>query len=138
MLLADAAQVADGKLYIMGGGGSITGPEPAPQAVALKLDIPWNETGREHHWELFLEDADGRPVLVDTPEGTQPIEIRGELAIGQPEGILEGTPIDVPMAVNLGPLPLPPGGRYTWRFVINGEHPQGGNISFTTRAPLSE
>ena len=38
MLLCDAAQVADGKLYILGGGWSMTGPDPVPSAVALKID----------------------------------------------------------------------------------------------------
>ena len=136
MLLADSAQVADGKLYILGGGWSLTGPEPSPSAVAIKLEVGWNEIGREHHWELFLEDADGRAVLVETPEGMQPVEIRGELTVGMPEGIIEGTPVDVPMAINLGPLPLNPGTRFTWRFVVNGEPLPGGSLSFTTRPML--
>ena len=37
MILADSAQVADGKLYILGGGWSITGPDPTPSAVAIKM-----------------------------------------------------------------------------------------------------
>lgn len=134
MLLADSAQVAEGKLYILGGGWSVTGPDPAPSAVAMKLEVGWHETNAEHHWELFLEDADGRPVLVETPEGVQPVEVRGELGIGTPDGVLEGTSIDVPMAINLGPLPLLPGSRYTWRLVVNGEAIPGGTISFSTRA----
>ena len=62
MLLCDAAQVSDGKLYILGGGWSMTGPDPVPSAVALKIDVDWHEAETSHHWELFLEDADGRPV----------------------------------------------------------------------------
>jgi hypothetical protein len=137
MLLADSAQVADGKLYILGGGWSLTGPDPSPSAVAIKLEVGWNETGVDHHWELFLEDADGQPVMIPTPEGTQPVEIRGDLSVGQPEGIIEGTPIDVPMAINLGPLPLNPGTRFTWRLLVDGEVLPGGQISFSTRpAPV--
>ena len=34
MLLCDAAQVSDGKLFILGGGWSMTGPDPVPSAVA--------------------------------------------------------------------------------------------------------
>ena len=99
MLLADSAQVAEGKLYILGGGWSLTGPDPSPSAVVIKLEIDWHETGVEHHWELFLEDADGQPVMVDTPDGTQPVELRGDLSVGQPEGVIEGTPIDVPLLI---------------------------------------
>lgn len=133
MLLADAAQVADGKLYILGGGWSLTGPEPTPSAVAIKIEVDWHETSVEHHWELFLEDADGRPVIVPTPDGEQPVEIRGDFSVGQPEGILEGSPVDVPMAINLGPLPLAPGTRYTWRLLVDGTDLTGGSISFSTR-----
>jgi hypothetical protein len=104
MLLCDAAQVSDGKLYILGGGWSMTGPDPVPSAVALKIDVDWHEAETSHHWELFLEDADGQPVLMETTEGTQPVEVRGEFTVSQPQGIPEGSPIDVALAVNLGPL----------------------------------
>ena len=46
----------------------MTGPDPVPSAVALKIDVDWHEAETSHHWELFLEDADGRPVLMETPE----------------------------------------------------------------------
>jgi hypothetical protein len=83
---------------------------------------------------LFLEDADGAPVLFDSPDGVQPVELRGELSVGRPEGVPEGTPVDVPMAVNLGPLPLELGHRYTWRFIVDGQDLPGGSISFSTRS----
>ena len=43
MLLADAAQVSEGKLHILGGGWSVTGP-PAPSAIALLVEV--RGTGR--------------------------------------------------------------------------------------------
>ena len=43
-LLCDHAVVAEGKLYISGAGWSVTGPDPAPSAIALKLDVPWDLT----------------------------------------------------------------------------------------------
>jgi hypothetical protein len=133
MLLCDAAQVAEGKLYILGGGWSVTGPMPVPSAVAIKVEVDWHEIARAHHWELFLEDADGRPVMIETPEGDQPVEVRGDFSVAQPVGVPEGSPVDVPMAVNLGPLPLVPASRYTWRFVVDGESLPGASVSFTTR-----
>ena len=133
MLLCDAAQVADGKLYILGGGWSVIGPDPVPSAVALKIDVDWHEAERAHHWELFLEDADGRPVMVDTPDGSQPVEVRGEFSVNQPPGIPAGSPIDVALAVNLGPIPLSPGTRFVWRLVIDGESLPGASLGFTTR-----
>jgi hypothetical protein len=138
MLLCDAAQVSDGKLYILGGGWSMTGPEPVPSAVALKIDVEWHEAEASHHWELFLEDADGRPVLMETAEGTQPVEVRGEFTVSQPPGIPEGSPIDVALAVNLGPIPLAPGTRFAWRLTIDGEALPGASLGFTTRPRPAE
>jgi hypothetical protein len=133
MLLCDAAQVSDGKLFILGGGWSMTGPDPVPSAVALKIDVDWHEAEASHHWELFLEDADGQPVLMETTEGTQPVEVRGEFTVSQPQGIPEGSPIDVALAVNLGPLPLAPGTRFAWRLMIDGESLPNASLGFTTR-----
>ena len=54
MLLADAAQAVDNKLYILGGGWSITGPAPTPMAFALKIEVPWNDTNRKYQLRLIL------------------------------------------------------------------------------------
>ena len=72
MLLCDAAQVSDGKLYILGGGWSMTGPDPVPSAVALKIDVDWHEAETSHHWELFLEASPtGRKVQpMHAPRGS--------------------------------------------------------------------
>ena len=136
MLLADSAQVADGKLYILGGGWSVTGPDPTPSAVAMKVGVDWHEFNANHHWELFLEDADGQPVRFDTPDGPQPIEVRVDFSATAPEGVPVGTPVDVPIAVNFGPIPLESASRYTWRMVIDGDSLPGGTVSFTTRPAL--
>ncbi len=133
MLLADSAQVADGKLYILGGGWSVTGPEPVPSAVVIKVSVDVPEFHVAHHWELFLEDADGQPVRFETPEGVQPIEVRGDFNAAEPIGVPVGTPVDVPIAVNFGPIPLAPAARYSWRLVIDGESLPGAISSFTTR-----
>ena len=134
MLLCDAAQVADGKLYVLGGGWSITGPDPTPSAVAIKVEVDWHEATQPHHWELFLIDADGQPVGIETPDGMQMIEVRGDFEVGQPEGIPAGSPVDLPLAINIGPLPLTPGGRYTRRVSIDGETGASWVLGFTTRA----
>lgn len=138
MLLADSAQVADGKLYILGGGWSVTGPDPVPSAVAVKVSVDAHEFDVNHHWELFLEDADGRLVQFETPEGMQAIEVRGDFSASEPIGVPLGTPVDVPIAVNFGPIPLAPGQRFTWRMVIDGESLPGATASFTTRPQPSE
>jgi hypothetical protein len=122
MLLCDAAQVADGKLFILGGGWSLIGPDPMPTAIAVKVDVEWNETGRPHHWELFLVDEDGRPVIVDGPDGPQPIEVRGDFEVGRPDGVPEGSPVDVALAIN-----------FTWHFTVDGEAENDWQVAFFTR-----
>ncbi len=137
MMLCDAAQVADGKLYILGGGWSITGPDPAPSAIAIKIEVDWNEADAEHHWELYVVDADGKEVGVETPDGTLMIEIRGDFQVGRPDGVPPGSPIDLPLAINLGPLPLEPGNRYTWRLTIDGVSDEAWTLGFTTRPDVT-
>ncbi len=135
MLLADAAQVADGKLFILGGGWSLIGPDPMPTAVAVKLTVDRHELDRTHHWHLVLEDADGQPVYVT--DTLQAIEVHGEFHIGQPDGVPEGVPVDFPMAINFPPLPIPAGARYQWRLIINGDTLPGANVAFSTRPSLT-
>jgi hypothetical protein len=120
-------------LYILGGGWSVTGPEPVPSAVAIKVAVDWHEFNSPHHWELILEDADGKLVQFETPEGTQTIEVRGDFSTSTPDDVPQGTPVDVPIAVNFGPIPLAPASRFTWRLVIDGESLPGASVSFTTR-----
>jgi len=49
--------------------------------------VDWHEFNSSHHWELFLEDADGQPVCFDTPDGPQPIEVRGDFSAVAPDGV---------------------------------------------------
>jgi CDGSH-type Zn-finger protein len=62
MLLADAAQACEGKLNILGGGWSLTGPEPTPSAIAMLIEVPWSDTNRRHVWRLELVDSDGNEI----------------------------------------------------------------------------
>lgn len=118
MLLADAAQEVNGKLYVLGGGWSVTGPQLPPMALALKLDVPWGDANTPHEFQLVLVDADGHPVSLGEP----PSDVRagGRFEVGRPAGVPEGSDIDFAFAVNIGPLPLT-GGRYAWQLWIDGE-----------------
>ncbi len=134
MLLCDSALVAEGKLFILGGGWTVVGPQPTPMAIALKLDVPWTELEDPHHWELYLEDADGKEVVFDTPEGPRPVEVRGDFQVGRPQGAVEGAPVSVNMAVNIGPLPFNQGQRSNWKLVVDGQSEEDWVISFSTRS----
>jgi hypothetical protein len=134
MMLADAAQAADGKLYILGGGWSVTGPAPVPQAIALLIDVPWDQTNMRHQWLLELLDSDGHPATGKDPEGNeQPIQLGGEFEVGRPAGLTPGTPIGVPVAINLAPPPLEAGRRYVWTLTIDGQGHEDWRLAFSTR-----
>lgn len=135
MLLADAAQAVEGKLYILGGGWSVTGPGPVPSAIALKIEVPWDLGTRRHTFSLELLNADGQPVRLPTPpDGEErPILIQGHFETGIPAGLIPGTPLDATLAFNIGALPLPPGARYAWRLSIDEQTEEKWQATFSTR-----
>jgi len=132
MLLADHAVVAEGKLYISGGGWSVTSPG-APSAIAVKLDVPWDRTNERLHLRLRLIGQDGEQVTVQGPEGQHPVEITAEAEVGRPPGLAHGADIDFPLAFQIGPLPLQPGQRYQWVLDIDGETRDDWRLTFSTR-----
>lgn len=134
ILLADAAQAIENKLYILGGGWSVTGPEPTPSALAIALKVPWDEANERHEMRVELLDSDGGAVVVGPdPDAARPVVIESHFEVGRPPGLKPGTPIDLAFAVNLGPVPLPPGGRFEWRLSIDGHSEAHWHAAFNTR-----
>jgi hypothetical protein len=133
LLLADAAQAVGGKLYILGGGWSIIGPDPSPMAIAIKIEVPWTEANVRHGLRLALFDEDERPVVIPTQTGEQPFEFHIPFEVGRPAGLQAGTPLDVTLAINMGPFPLQPGSWYVWRCFINDASEDHWQVSFSTR-----
>lgn len=132
LFLADSAQVSDGKLYALGIGWTLTSsPLSAPSAVGMILRVPWSETNRKIRWSLDLLDADGKAVQLQTAPGTlSPIHMENELEVGRPAGIKHGSSINVPFAVNVGPMPLPPDTTFVWVLKVED---QSWHVSFATR-----
>ncbi|MDO8803290.1 MAG: hypothetical protein Q7R35_02570 [Elusimicrobiota bacterium] len=133
MLLADHAQAVNGKLYIMGGGWSVTGPKPCQSALAIKIEVPWNEANRKHNLKLELVNADYRPVLIPTPVGESPLVLSASFEVGRPPGVIVGSTLGVPLAFNIAPIPLEPGQRYIWRLTINEITEDNWMVVFSTR-----
>ena len=68
LIIADAAQVVGGKLYLLGGGyDRVTLPKqpPAPHnmAVAVAFRVSWIETNVKHDFELEILDGDGHRIV---------------------------------------------------------------------------
>src|SRR6185436_18132447 len=112
MLLADYAVVSDGKLTIVGGGWSQTGPEPASFGIGLLIQVPWDQANTRHSFSVELLDSDGTPVGFESDEDSdQVVAFGGEFEVGRPPGLKPGTPLDFPVAVNSTPLPPARTGR---------------------------
>jgi hypothetical protein len=138
MLLADYANLAEGKLTIVGGGWSMIGPQPSPFGIAILVHVPWDQANQRHVMRLELLDADGGPVdahdAADADAEAEPVILMDDMSfeVGRPAGIKPGTPLDLPIAFNVGPLPLAPG-RYEWRLSINGRTDDDWRLAFTVR-----
>lgn len=135
MLLADYAQVADGKLNLIGGGWNVIGPGAPTFAVAVIIEVPWHRTNEKHRILLELVDADSHPVLVANAAGDEePLAVSGDFEIGRPPGLKPGTSINFPLAVTVPPPRLEPDSRYEWRLTINGELHDEWRAAFVTAA----
>ncbi len=116
MLLADFAQVADRKLYVLGGGLTVIGPRPQPLGVAIRIEVPWDRANVRHLWSLELLDEDGGAVTLRE----RPLVVNGRFEAGRPAGLKPGTPLSVPLAITFPALPCKPGCSYTWQLTIDG------------------
>jgi hypothetical protein len=124
MLLCDAAEEANGKLYILGGGWThlLTPNLPTNMALAIVVHVPWNETGKQHKLEVSLV-KDGEPFLL----GGNPVKMQGAFEVRRAAGTKPGREFTAPVALQFSGLVLPPG-EYTWELLVNGE--PGATASF--------
>ena len=129
MLLADAAQVADGKLFVLGGGITAVGPRPQPMGVALRLEVPWDRANVPHQWRLDLLDEDGHPLMVRD----KPLVVHGRFEARRPTGLRPGPPLSVPRAINFPTVPVQPGKSYTWQLSIDDKTHVDWRQSFHVR-----
>lgn len=117
MLLCDAAQAVNGKLYIIGGGWNVLrAGRIVPMALAIRFSVPWSLTNKKMKLVARLRNQDGGIVT----QNDQQIETHGDLEVGRPVGTSPGSPLAVPIALNISPLSLEPGAYY-WQIEIDGE-----------------
>jgi hypothetical protein len=118
-LLADSAQVSDGKTYILGGGVSIVYREqyPAPLGVSLvfQLKVERAETDTDHQIRVLTMDADGNPVLP---------EIQGTFKVQPPpRSAPRNIPLVIPLVIAFPPLPvIQRPGAYDVQILVDGRH----------------
>jgi Family of unknown function (DUF6941) len=132
MMLADHAQVADGKLFISGGGWSACGSGAIPCAVALIFHVPWQETDKKVSFSLQLVDEDGHGVMQPGAQDGLPVQVNGTFEARRPPTIAPGTEVTVPMAFNIV-LALAPNRRYVWVLDVDGRRDDSWQVPFETR-----
>jgi len=133
MLLCDHASVAEGKLYVSGGGWTHISDSPSPFAIALLVNVPWSMADRDLPFTLRLLGADGHQAVVNDATGSRPLQVDGQISVGRPPGTLPGSMLPVPLAFNFPGLPLPPGERLVWRLEIDGRHHDDWALAFDVR-----
>jgi hypothetical protein len=109
VLVCDGSAVADGKLFVLGGGWSICAANhPLPMALAIRLEFPFQPEPLAFKMTLTLEhtDAAGKttPAIRTTSETT--------ITPDQPVASLRA-PLLAQFAMQLG-TPVLPVGRYEW------------------------
>jgi uncharacterized protein DUF6941 len=132
-LLADAAQVSEGKTFILGGGVTILWRQqfPAPLGVVLVAQFTYHrsEAESDHTLRIQVIDADGNPVLP---------EIQGEMHVGEPTpGMPRNVPLGVPVLIGFPPLPvLQREGAYSVEIILDGRHVK--SLSFAVAQPPAQ
>jgi hypothetical protein len=95
LILADAAEIVGGKLYLMGGGWDALSvpqfPVTKQTGIAASFNIPWNDTNLKHDVEIEIITEDGATVA----------KLNAQLEAGRPAGIPVGTDQRVQIAANL-------------------------------------
>lgn len=117
LLLCDAAEQVNGKLYILGGGWSkLYRPgQPANFSLAVRVLVPWNQTNERHRIKGILRTEDGGAFQVEGKD----LQFEGFLEVGRPPGSRPGMHLDTAVTMNVAGLVLP-AGVYRWEFEIDG------------------
>ena len=85
LILADASEAINGKVYALGAGWNELRLPSLPQeygfGISLAVDVPWSETNRRHSLALHIQGPDGE-IVGD--------EFSMEFEAGRPPGSAEG------------------------------------------------
>ncbi len=115
LILADGAKVAEGKLYMLGGGWTKITPPILPSKhlthLAIGIKAAWDETDERHIFVLRLEAPSGQVREI----------AGGEFQMGRPADVPEGSEqtllLAMPLIMQLGEQP----GRYVVTLSVDGE-----------------
>lgn len=114
-MLADAAAVESGKLYVHGGAWSVLNAAEFPvthpsMALALVFRVEYTEALEDHPVVIELLDEDDQPL------GPR---IEGLINVGHPPRTRPGTPTFVPQAIRMNLLRFEREGGYRFRVSVD-------------------
>jgi hypothetical protein len=126
-LLADAVQVLQGKLYVLGGGWNtlFVGEFPARHpslGVGLRVRVPWSWTDRPLRISIDLQDEDGARMLPGPP-------IAQGVKVSRPQGMPDGSDVVLARSFTFNNLTFPKPGGYS--FVISLDDDPADRLRFT-------
>ena len=115
-LLADAASVENGKLYVHGGAWSVINAGDLPVthpsiSLALVFQVEYTEALENHTVTVDLLDEDDQPL------GPR---IEGTIQVGHPPGTRPGTPSFIPQALRFNLVRFEREGGYRFRVLADG------------------
>ena len=95
MLLADRAEVLNGKLYMMGGAWDRRQirdiDAPVSLTIVVSVLVPWNLTNEPHQLRIMVEDEDSNPV---------PPEVEATVNVGRPVNATQGQSFRATAVIN--------------------------------------
>jgi hypothetical protein len=134
LILADAAQVEGGKLFVLGGGIYLVGPGPFNMGIGMQAVAPWADRGRRLDIRIVLRDGNNQPALVPTPGGAAPLEVGASFEIAPSAGTPPGSWLPFNFAFNVAALPLA-AGDYSWCLYFGADENVTARARFSVRAP---
>lgn len=128
-LLADAVQVVQGKLYVLGGGWDTLFVTQFPAryptlGLGLRVRVPWSWTDQVLVIGVDLQDEDGGRVL-PTPPVAQGVKV------ARPQGIPEGSDVGVARSFTFNNISFPSAGAFS--FVVMLNHEVASRLRFSVR-----
>lgn len=124
-LMADYAEIVNGKLYVMGGGWDTYYAKEVPAqvrlAVAVGVSVEWEETNQPIPVHIYVEDDDAQQLA----------RIEAKMQVGRPANLQAGSRQLSQMAANLT-LNVKAFGGYRVR-TIAGEGPAQKESNLTFR-----
>ena len=130
-LVADSVVVAEGKLYIQGGGWNVIWTQSTPArhpriGIGALIHVPFTATNQMHEFSIRIVDEDetALPLAAAPPQGVTPdgkvTELKGQFNMGRPPFLTPGDEQVIPLAVNLDGLEFPKPAMYHAVIAIDG------------------